>query len=140
MEGIFEPKELYVGQKITIKKIISDDAVRRFAEATGDFNPIHLDDKAAAKSIFKKRVAHGMLGACLMIAASVSEMNQYGGIHLGYDIKFLKPIYVGEEVTIELEVIELTDNKKRATIQGTCYNSQNQVAISGRSYVIPAPV
>ena len=76
----------------------------------------------------------------MMIAVSVSELKQYGGIHLGYDIRFLKPIYVGEEIVIELEVSELSEDKRRGTIKGTCYNSQMQAAIVGESYIIPAPV
>ncbi len=140
MDEQYKPQELYIGQKLTARRIINEEVVARFAEATGDFNPIHLSDDAAARSIFKKRVAHGMLGACMMIAVSVSELKQYGGIHLGYDIRFLKPIYVGEEIVIELEVIELSEDKRRGTIKGTCYNSQMQAAIVGESYIIPAPV
>lgn len=130
--------KIYLGRKACVTRVVTDEDVRKFAEVSGDNNPIHLDEEVAAHSRFKKRIAHGMLCSSFMIAASVKEFEQYGGIHLGQELKFLRPIYIDEKITIELEVIEVDKEKGRAKIKTTCYNSQHEVAIVGVASVIPA--
>ena len=58
-----EEKKFYVGQKYEFDKTISDEDVKKFAEVTGDFNPLHLDEEFAKTTMFGGRIAHGMIGA-----------------------------------------------------------------------------
>ena len=95
----------------SIKNKIIQSNVNNYAKASGDLNPIHLNESFAKKSIFKNTIAHGM-----MIGGILSEMlfAEYGDLWLSkssIDIKFKAPVYMNEEITTYGEVIKNEDNK-----------------------------
>ena len=95
----------------SIKNKIRQSNVNNYAEASGDLNPIHLDELFAKKSIFKNTIAHGM-----MIGGILSEMlyEEYGDLWLSkssIDIKFKAPVYMDEKITTYGKVVNNEDNK-----------------------------
>ena len=75
---------------------ITEERIRFFAEVTGDFNPLHMDEMFAKKSRFGKRIAHGMLVAST-ISAKIAE--EYpGAIYAAQDLIFLEPVFIGDEI------------------------------------------
>ncbi len=93
---------------------IRENDVREFAELTGDYNPIHLDEEFASETPFRKRVAHGLLGLSFLAGMSSEYPCMDTLAFLGIsEWKFLKPIYFGDVVHVETEVIEKTSSSRR---------------------------
>jgi acyl dehydratase len=95
----------------------TQDEVNRFAEVTGDKNPVHTDAEFAAKTMFKKPIMHGMLGAALFSKVFGVLFPGEGTIYLGQNIQFLKPMYAGKTYQAVLTVKEINLEKNRAVIE-----------------------
>lgn len=113
--------ELSVGQTAEYSKTVTDADVMSFATVTGDFNPVHVDDEAGAKSRFGGRIAHGMLSAGLISAALASKLPGPGSIYLGQTLRFTAPVRIGDTVTVAVTVTELL-TKKRLKLSTICRN------------------
>ena len=104
--------DIAVGDKATVSKTITDADVSLYAGLSGDWNPVHLDAEFAKQSLFKQRVAHGMLSAGLISAAIGTDLPGINTIYLGQELKFVAPVFIGDTVTAEVEVLEKRDDKK----------------------------
>ena len=119
MDGIaFE--DLQIGQTARIGKTITEADILLFAAVSLDTNPVHLDAEAAASSIFKERVAHGMLSAGLISAVLGTRLPGAGTVYLSQSLRFRAPVRIGDTVTAEVEVTALDPARKRATLKTTC--------------------
>jgi acyl dehydratase len=127
--------ELAIGQKARRTKRFSGEDVRDFARISGDMNPIHLDSEAASKSIFGKPVVHGMLLNGLISAAIGMDLPGEGAIYLGQDSSFKSPVFYGDEVTVELEVLELREDKKIVKLSTNCYKADGTLTVRGLAVV-----
>ena len=127
-------EELELGQTATLSREVTDSEVRRFAEVSTDFNPVHLDDAAAAQSRFGRRIAHGMLSAAWISAALGTVLPGPGVIYLSQTLRFLKPVFLGDTITVQLKVLELIGSK-RARIQTNCLNQDSVVVLEGEALV-----
>ncbi len=97
-------EELDVGDTVRFGKVISQRDVERFAAATGDTNPIHLDEEWAERTRFNGRIVHGILVTGL-ISAALARLP--GGIvYLSQDIEFRAPVRIDDSVTATVEVVE----------------------------------
>ena len=132
-------KRLEAGQVCTFQKKVSDEDVRKFAEVTGDKNPLHLDDGFASTTMFKERIAHGMIGAGIISGGLAMHMPGLGTTYLDQDLKFMRPVRIGDVLTVELKVLEILPKTKFdiAKIRTTCMNEQGEIVISGTATVIP---
>lgn len=99
-----------VGWKSSVEIKVTDKMVRQFAEMSGDHNPIHLDDDYAAKTRFKRRIAHGMISGAL-ISRSLIETIGPGGVYLGQTMKFVNPVFIDDTIVIELEATNVRKEK-----------------------------
>ncbi len=95
----------------------SQEEVNRFAEVTGDRNPVHLDETYAAKTMFKRPILHGMLGASLFSKVFGTLFPGEGTIYLKQSLNFLKPMYAGTVYVAEFTVKEVIAGKNRAIIE-----------------------
>lgn len=131
--------EIELGQTFTKSKKITKQDVENFAVTTGDMNPAHMDDQYAQQSIFKTRIAHGMLGAGLISACLGMNLPGPGTIYLGQTLKFVHPIYFNDEITAKVEVVNLIDKKKfiMAELYTTVANQDGDLLIEGTATVIP---
>lgn len=128
-----------VGQKYTFSKQISDQDVRKFAEVTGDFNPLHLDEEYAKTTMFKGRIAHGMISAGIISAGIGMHLPGEGTIYLGQTLSFHKPVRIDDTLTITIEVIELAKKKNFtvAKLKTVCMNQNDEIITEGIASVIP---
>ena len=127
-----DPTELTVGDYFEFTKTISDEDIRRFAAASGDTNPLHLDDEFAEKTRFKGRIAHGTLVGGLISAALARIPGLV--IYLSQDLEFHNPVRVGDRVTAECEIIEdLGNNQYR--LQTRVVDGE-KTAIDGEAVVL----
>jgi 3-hydroxybutyryl-CoA dehydratase len=129
--------QLSVGQTYESKVTITEDMIKRFADATGDYNPIHLDEDYAKGTIFKTRVAHGMLQAGILSGILGMRFPGVGTIYLSQAMRFLKPVFIGDEITFSLKVLELIREKNRVRIETVCANQKGEGVLSGEALVMP---
>jgi galactoside O-acetyltransferase len=133
-EKSYLTEKLYPG--LTYRKTveITDESVKAFADLSGDCNPIHIDEKIAAESIFGKRVAHGMLLGSYISAILGEEFPGNGTIYLSQDMQFRKPVYIGDKVEIELCVNSVKE--KVSVIQTNVRNSDGEYCVTGEAKVL----
>jgi 3-hydroxybutyryl-CoA dehydratase len=129
-----DPDALAVGQIAERTFTVTDARVRAFAEVSEDHNPVHLDEDYAAKTIFKGRVAHGMLLGGFISAVLGENLPGPGSIYVGQTLDFLHPVRIGDEVTVRATVIAA--DRTRATLETLCFVGDVLVA-KGEATVIP---
>jgi len=112
--------DLSVGMTEEYIKTITDDDIVSFAEVSGDTNPMHLDDDFASETLFRSRIAHGMLTASLISTIIGTLLPGPGCIYLGQNLKFLRPVRIGDTVLARVVVETLIPQKKRAALRTTC--------------------
>jgi 3-hydroxybutyryl-CoA dehydratase len=127
--------ELFVGQTAEYSKKITDADVMGFAQVTGDFNPVHVDEEAAARSRFGGRIAHGMLSAGLISAALAGKLPGPGSIYLGQTLKFTAPVKIGDTVTVTVTVTELLP-KNRVKLSTHCRNQADETVCTGEATIL----
>ena len=125
---------LAVGQSAERTFSITDERVRAFAEVSEDRNPVHLDEAYAAKTLFRGRVAHGMLLGGFISAVLGDDLPGPGSIYLGQTLEFLHPVRIGDQVTVKATVT--TVERARATLETLCLVGDLVVA-KGEAVVIP---
>lgn len=127
---------LTVGQVAEVSTRITSREVELFAEATGDRNPVHLDEDVAARSQFGGRIAHGMLTAGLVSAAIATRLPGPGAIYLGQSLRFTRPVRIGDTVTVKLEVLEVITAKRRVRLATICTNQNGETVMDGEATVM----
>lgn len=139
METRITIDRLKVGQIYESSATISEEMIEGFAQATGDHNPIHLNEDYAKGTIFKTRVAHGMLQAGILSGVLGTRFPGVGTIYLSQTLKFLKPVFIGDEITFRLRVLELIKEKSRVRLETVCINQRGETVLTGEALVmIPA--
>ena len=127
--------ELSIGQSATYTRQVTDADVMSFAKITGDFNPVHVDEAAAAKSRFGGRIAHGMLSAGLVSAAIANRLPGPGAIYLGQTMKFTAPVRIDDTITVTLTVTELL-SKNRVRLSTVCRNQNGDMVLDGEATIL----
>lgn len=128
-------EELHVGMAAERTRIVTDDLVRRYAELTEDFNPVHVDEAAAAKSRFGGRIAHGMLSGGLISAVLGMDLPGPGALWLSQQMKFTRPVMLGDTITTRVEVLEVIPAKRRARLATTCRNQRGELTLDGEALI-----
>jgi len=124
---------LDVGYRLTVSKTLSENDIELFSKVTGDANPLHLDEAFAQKTIFKGRIAHGMLTAGLISAA----LSKLPGIvvYISQDIHFLKPVRIGQTIQAAVQVIERIEDRSEYRLKTTCTDSEGRVVVDGEAKI-----
>lgn len=112
--------------------------VQTFADVTGDDNPIHIDEAAAAASRFGKPVVHGVFLLGLASKVLGRDFPGSGSIAVSLEAKFLRPVPVGETVTIEVKVAEKLEARGHVRMRMYGYVG-GKMALGGEAVVIPPP-
>jgi len=129
--------ELKIGDSAETTKTITESDIELFARATGDFNPVHLDQAYAEKTSFRGRIAHGLLSVGLLSASLGNTLPGHGTIYLSQEVKFLAPVKIGDTITARVEVMELTPEKNRVKFRTTCMNQEGKIVVDGVAWVMP---
>jgi len=126
------PGELGVGDRFEFTKTITDRDVRRFAAASGDTNPLHLDDEFASQTRFRGRIAHGTLVGGLISAALARVPGLV--IYLSQDLEFHNPVRIDDRITAECEIVEdLGSDQYRLT---TRVVHDDEIVIDGEAVIM----
>lgn len=120
------------GDKSTFGKTITEADIFAFAGICGDFNPLHVNEEYAKSSMFKGRIAHGMLVAGL-IDYTLTDIVGMGGIHISQSVRFKAPVKIGDTITVESEVVNLNPDKNRFSIKSTLTNQEGTIVLTGEA-------
>jgi len=137
MDG-FAFEDLSVGQTARFSKTITEADILMFAAVSGDTNPVHLDAEHAAGTMFKERIAHGMLSAGLISAVLGTKLPGPGTVYMGQTLRFRAPVKIGDTVTAMVEVTALDAAKRRATLSTTCLVGGKPVIEGEATVMVPA--
>jgi 3-hydroxybutyryl-CoA dehydratase len=127
--------DLYVGQKASFGKTITETDVYLFAGISGDINPAHTNEEYAKNTFFKGRIAHGLISAGLVSGVLGNIMPGHGTIWLSQSLNFMAPVHFGDTVTATVEIIEKLD--KKVKVKATCTNQNSVVVLEGEGVVSP---
>ena len=128
-------EDLQIGMSRSISKQIGEAEIEMFAQVSEDRNPLHLDEAAAAASIFKTRIAHGMLSASLFSALIGERLPGHGSIYLSQNLRFTAPVKIGDTVTATVAVTDITPEKRRVSLDCVAKVGDKTV-ISGDALVL----
>ena len=130
-------EDLSIGMVATFTKRVSGADIVKFAEVSGDTNPVHLDEAYAAATMFKTRIAHGLLSAGFISAVLDTKLPGAGAIYVGQSLKFKAPVRIGDEVTARVELIGLNPEKKRAIFKTQCLIGDKVVIDGEATLMVP---
>ncbi|MCK5497525.1 MAG: MaoC family dehydratase [Hyphomicrobiaceae bacterium] len=136
-KGVFF-EDLSVGQEASLSNTVSGANIVAFAEISGDRNPVHLDADYAATTMFKERIAHGMLSAAYISAVFGMKLPGPGAIYMSQTLKFKAPVKIGDTVVTTVKVAELMPEKRRARFECVCTVNDKPVVEGEAMLMVPA--
>ena len=129
--------ELSVGHSARLVRTVTLQDIQAFAAVSGDINPAHLNPEYADASMFHGVIAHGMLGAALISALFGTQFPGPGTIYLGQELKFTKPVRIGDTLTVLATVSEKNDEKKRIKMDCLVTNQSGETVLKGEANLMP---
>jgi 3-hydroxybutyryl-CoA dehydratase len=118
-------------QKVTVRTITEGD-VNTFGHLSGDLNPLHMDDEFASKTIFGRRVVHGMFTAAL-ISTTHTKLTDPGYVYVGQDLSFKAPVFINDTLTVTLTVVDKKPEKKILILETIVTNQDDKIILQGKS-------
>ena len=131
-------EDFSVGMESTTEKTVTIEDIKRFAEVSGDFNPVHLDEEFAKKTIFKGRIAHGFLTASFISTIIATELPGPGSLYLKQSLKFLAPVYIDEKILVKVRIIEINIEKSKVKLITECFKNKTLVLTGEAEILIQA--
>lgn len=121
----------------TVSHLVTDSDVADFANLSGDYNPVHLDDEYASKSRFGKRIAHGLFGASFFSGLFGTRLPGPGCVYAGQNLKFRRPVFIGDVLVATITVLSVDVQKKRVNFSTICTVDGKEVIIGDADIFIP---
>lgn len=128
---------LTVGEQHCFSRSVTQADIQTFADLSGDHNPVHLDPDYAAGTAFGGVIAHGMLSAALISGVLGMEFPGRGTVYLEQNLRFRAPVRPGDQVDIQLEVLELLPEKRRVRVSTTCLVAGKKVVTGDALLMLP---
>ena len=128
--------EIKLGEKANMTKTVTEYDICTFAGITGDFNPVHVNAEFAKTTVFKDRIAHGMLSAGFISAVIGTALPGSNTIYLGQELQFKAPVKIGDTVTATVEVLEKIEGKNRLILRTTVTNQDGVLVTDGKATVM----
>ena len=129
--------ELKVGQRATRSQTRTLDNVKTSAEITGDYNPLHFDEGSAGKTKFKELVMQGGLTSGILNALVAMDMLGPGIVFMSQDRKFIAPVFIGDTITAEAEVLEVHATKPVTKLKITITRQTRETVLEGEAWCYP---
>ena len=131
--------DLKIGDKFSTERHVTDELVRKFADVSGDYNPIHLDEEFAKTTRFGRRIAHGMLSGAFISAVLGYEFKERKIVYLSQTMKFTAPVYIDDTVTASATVTNIREDKGIVTLETVCTNQNGETLVKGEAVVMILP-
>ena len=141
--GMEEPKGYFIedlkpGMSASYSRTVTGEDIQKFGEVSGDFNPVHFDEDYARTTIFRGRIAHGLLTAGYISTVLGTKLPGAGAIFMGASIRFKAPVRIGDLVTAVCTVREVIREKKRVICDCVCKVGENNVIEAEATLMVPA--
>ncbi len=128
-----------IGEQAKLSKQMCEEDVNRFADISGDYNPLHVNRDIAQKSVFGRKIVHGMLVGSLLSAVIGMELPGPGTIYLEQSLKFLNPTFIGDTLTAIVEIVSiLNENKGILKLKTQIINQNDELVVDGYA-IVKAP-
>lgn len=131
--------DLKIGDFFSTKRKVTDELIRKFAELSGDFNPIHLDEEFAGSTRFGRRIAHGMLSGAFISSVLGYEFKERKIVYLSQTMKFIAPVFIDDVITTTAMVTKIREDKPIVTLETTCKNQNGETTLKGEAAVMILP-
>jgi 3-hydroxybutyryl-CoA dehydratase len=130
--------ELAVGMSAELSHTVTVADIEGFAKVTGDVNPVHLDEAYAATTMFKGRIAHGMLSAGFISAVFGTKLPGPGAIYMSQTLTFRAPVKIGDTVVTRVTIKEVIADKRRVRFDTVCLVNEKPVLDGEALLMVPA--
>lgn len=127
--------DMNVGDSASLSKTVTESDILTFAGLTMDFNPVHVNAEYAKESIFKERIAHGMLSAGFISAVLGTTLPGPNSIYLGQELKFTAPVKIGDTVTATATIMEKKEDKRILKLKTVVTNQRGEVVVDGSAVI-----
>jgi 3-hydroxybutyryl-CoA dehydratase len=127
--------DIKMGQSADVVHTVTEQDIQVFGDLSGDYNPLHFDQRWARKTMFGGRIAHGLLTASFISTAIGMHLPGPGTIYMSQSMRFLGPVRINDTITARVEVVLLNDEKERVTLRTTCTNQDGRVVLDGEALV-----
>ena len=121
-------EDLKVGQSASIENTVTEEDVQAFGKATGDMNPVHFDEAYAKNTLFRGRVAHGVLSIGFISALLGMKLPGEGTIFVSAKVEFKAPVRIGDTVVTTGTVKEIGE-RRRVVMECVCTVNGNPVVV-----------
>lgn len=128
--------EIQVGDSSTLTRTLTEQDIMLFAVMSGDINPAHVDPEYAKNSQFREVIGHGMWSGALISTVLGTQFPGPGTIYLGQELRFRRPVTVGDSITVRVTATARDAEKGRITLETECINQDGEVVVSGTAHVI----
>jgi len=128
-------EEIAIGETANISKTITEADVHTFASLIDDNNPVHLDAEYAKTTMFGGQIAHGMHTASFFTTLIATRLPGVKGVYVSQEIKFLRPVRIGETIAAQAVVIGKNDEKHRITLKTTVHNQHGDMVVDGQAII-----
>ena len=132
--GAIPIEDIQVGMKVSYSQTITDSDIKTFAGLSGDHNPVHVDEKYAENSRFKRRIAHGLMSAGFFSQLFGTKLPGPGCVYTAQSLKFSRPVYINDTVVATVEVIAVDLSRKRVQFKTYC-TVNNKLVIDGKAEI-----
>ena len=130
-EPFFIPyADIHVGDRASRSDVITEDIVTRFSQLIGDTDSFHISEESAARTVFQRRIAHGIHIATFISTLVGQKLPGFGTIYCSQTFDFQKPVYLGETIRTEVTVLEKLPHR-RLRRQTTVTDSAGEVVLDG---------
>ena len=129
-------EDLKIGNSYIEKRKVSEKMIKNFSNASGDKNPIHLDEKFAKKTIFRGKIAHGLLVGSFISSVIGNKFPGPGTIYVSQNLIFKKPVRINDIVIVKVSIKKKIKQKKWCELSTICF-VKNKMVLEGAAVVIP---
>lgn len=128
--------EMQIGDSASLSRTLTEQDIQVFAIMSGDINPAHVDIEYAKSEMFHKIIGHGMWGGALISTVLGTQLPGPGTIYISQNIRFKKPVAIGDTLTVKVTVTEKKPDKNRVVFACECRNQRDEVVMEGQAEVI----
>lgn len=128
--------EIAIGDSASLTRTLAMRDIQLFAAVTGDMNPAHLDEDYASHDIFHAIIGHGMWTGSMFSVLLGTQLPGAGTIYLQQNLKFLKPVHIGDSITASVKATHKDDAHKRITFETVCINQRGEHVVEGEAVVL----
>jgi acyl dehydratase len=129
-------EEIEVGQKKKFEVVVTESLLNKFAELSGDYSPLHMDDKYARSTDFKQRVCHGILLVSFFSRLVGMYLPGKNALYFSQSLKFISPCFINDKIQVEGEVLDKSIASRMITLKTTIVNNSGQCLVDGQAKIV----